>query len=93
MGGKKPYSSRKYLNPKNHPSTGDVYCFCGDWPDAKEQNDRNAFISISDCHAKVRLHVYGSSERDKKDFIHKLEILSETANTFRNELKLRWGLK
>lgn len=88
-----PLWRRKYLNPPGHPSTGDVNCFCGDFSDQPDGKDANTFISVSDCHTKVRLHISGTDKQARTDFLHKIYLLEKEARQFRKDLEARWKLK
>lgn len=76
------YSSRKWLNGENAPSTGATVAYEGkaDWSEKNVQ-----FFEISDCHGKIRLH---RTDNDTiGDFIRKLRVLSQEAEAFANYLE------
>ena len=51
---KKPYKSEKFLNKKDSSSTGSICIYDGESP--YNRDTRWAFVEISDCNNKVRLH-------------------------------------
>lgn len=81
----KKYTNRAWLNSAKSPSTGSVVAYHGN---AKYGLKKKivAFLEISDCHSKVRLHQ--SNTDSIKDFIKKLKKLSKVAKKFAKHLKM-----
>jgi hypothetical protein len=54
----KTYSTRAWLNPAGHSSTGSVTVFDGlnPWQRKNEKPSKFQFIEVADCHQSARLH-------------------------------------
>ena len=82
---KKTYKKLTELNPKNHPSTGQIICYTGRGP--WNPNDEFNFVEMSACEHKIRLH---KIELDTdKDWIAKLKRLRDALNHYIDFLEKR----
>ena len=79
------YSKRVWLNDGHLPSTGSVVAYHGDiaYPDGVDK--AVAFLEVSDCHSKVRLHFTPTDSMDQ--FIKKMETLRGVIEDFILHLK------
>lgn len=79
------YNQRVWLNHEDSPSTGNVVTYDGYVTNWKGEQERETFISISDCYNSARLHM----NRDDSiwDFVDKLELLRDTIDEFITHLK------
>lgn len=73
----------KDLNPPNHPSTGHVVAYDGASPWRKKE--KYAYLEISDCQQKIRLHLARTDST--KDFVRKLKILRKVLDKFIKHLE------
>ena len=77
---KKNFVRRVWLNPPDHPSSGSVVCFDGFPAWSQDEPKTIAFLEVSDCHSKIRLH---QSDLDTKAvFTEKVKKLRDTLNEF-----------
>lgn len=76
----KTYSNRCWLNGDDSPSTGSVVAFDGIVKDADGESYRSAFLQISDCFTKVKLHKASYDSLD--DFIAKMKKLRVVIDEF-----------
>ena len=81
---KEYYKTQVFLNPEDSPSTGSVVCYDGEYH-YDDGPDRYAFLEISDCHQKIRLHKCNGDSI--KDFTTKLCLLREELDKFIIHLK------
>jgi hypothetical protein len=75
---KRTFAIKKFLNPKDHPSTGTICAYHGasHWGKREEET----YLSIGDCHVNARLH---TTDKDGiKDFIKKLKIIRKVVDEF-----------
>lgn len=79
------YNRRVWLNHEDSPSTGNVVAYDGYVTNWDGEQERETFISISDCYNSARLHM----NRDDSiwDFVDKLELLRDTIDKFIAHLK------
>lgn len=77
------YKTQVFLNPLESSSTGSIVCFDGDY-DYDDGRDRYAFLEISDCHQKIRLHKCNGDTIE--DFIAKLILLQGEIEKFLEHL-------
>ena len=73
------YSKRQWLNKDESPSTGSVVAYRGEMV-FENGRHKTAFLEISDCSKKVRLHVSPMDKMD--DFIIKMEKLRDFIDDF-----------
>ena len=78
------YSKRVWLNPDDSPSTGSVVAFYGA-PNWKDDDGDFAFLEVSSCHRKVRLHK--TNKDTLQEFADKMRKLAEVANNFADFLE------
>ena len=75
------YSKRVWLNKNDSPSTGSVVAYHGPKRfNGDEEPVLIAFLEVSDCHSKARLHV--SPDDTMFEFIEKMELLRATITDF-----------
>jgi hypothetical protein len=74
------YKTQTWLNPENHPSTGNVVCFHGKSPWEKRKK-KLTYLQISDCNNSIRLH--RTDFDSKEDFCIKLKLLESAIREFR----------
>lgn len=77
------YNTRTWLNPKDSLSTGSCVCYHGQYDygeDDKPKLDDLAFLEISDCYQKVKLHK--REEDTMEDFIMKMKTLEQCISGF-----------
>ena len=79
------YSKREWLNKNDSPSTGSVVAYCGQIAYGNMPKEDAAFLEVSDCHGKVRLH--RTTIDTTQEFIEKLELLRDTISDFIAYLK------
>lgn len=92
---KKPYKSEKFLNKKDSSSTGSICIYDGESPYSRDE--RWAFVEISDCRNKVRLHKHEKESnkvwRNKlKSLVAELEKYITTIKQGHIYIKLFGGL-
>jgi hypothetical protein len=74
------YKDQVFLNSKKAFGTGTAVACYGKW-----NKDEDAFLEISDCHNKVRLHIMGSDSR--KAFINKMKKLRKLLDRYIKHLE------
>lgn len=80
------YSKRVWLNKNDSPSTGSVVAYRGPRRfNGDEEPVKVAFLEVSDCHSKARLHV--SPDDTMQEFVEKMELLRDTVSDFIDYLK------
>ena len=79
------YKEHIELNDRT-PSTGDITCYDGVIVDVDENKPYpSQSITISDCHARVRLH-RGSYDSDE-DWLRKVRTLHDAIGRYREHLE------
>jgi hypothetical protein len=78
------YSKRLWLNDTDSPSTGSVVAYRGNMVFGDETK-MTAFLEISDCHNKARLHV--SPMDTMQEYIIKMERLRDFISDYIDYLK------
>jgi hypothetical protein len=84
------YNKRTWLNKDESHGTSSIVCFHGDVLYGKEILD-TAFIEITDCYHKVRLHV--GDEYNYKEYVNKIDRLIDELSAYRNYLVVVKNLK
>lgn len=83
------YNKRTWLNPEISHFTGAVVCHDGVVSNQGKPPERYAFLEISSCHDKIRLHTdknSGDEHRQIMDFILKLDLLEKEIFKFKTHL-------
>ena len=78
------YSTRKWLNREESPSTGSIVCYDGE-EDIRGETYRNLFIEVKDCNGSVRLHKCKFDEIP--DFVDKLKLMRTEIDKFIEHLE------
>lgn len=78
------YNKRTWLNPDNSPSMGSVVAFDNRalW-NGKMFGD--VFLSIGDCHSRVKLHK--TEDDTDEDFLNKMKLLYKEIGLFIEHLE------
>lgn len=79
------YNKRTWLNSEDSDSTGSLVCFDGTVTTKKDESLDWAFLEISDCRNKVRLH--RTEDDSKDDFLRKLKTIKREVSEFINFLE------
>ena len=78
------YNKRTWLNPTESDSTGSIVAFSGNVTHEGKLLDE-AFLEISDCKNKVRLHL--TTDDSIEDFINKIKLLKKEIELFINHIE------
>ena len=78
------YSTRKWLNKEDSPSTGSVVCYDGEF-DSQDNTYRNLFLEVTDCHGSIRLHK--CKDYSIEDFVEKMKLLRSEIDKFIEHLE------
>ena len=88
MGTENNYCNRQWLNPDKSSSTSSVVAFEGltNWSmGAEDKPTHAAFLEISDCHGKIRLHAARYDTRE--EFTQKIRTLANIISEFADHLE------
>lgn len=78
------YNKRTWLNPDNSPSMGSVVAF-DDREIWKGKPFGDVFLSVGDCHSRIKLHK--TDDDTIEDFINKMKLLRNEIDEFINHLE------
>ena len=75
------YNKRTWLNAADDSSTGSIVIFDG-VPNWSKEGERTAFVELSDCHCKVRIHKGRFEEDADRAFRRKVIKLRDELNEY-----------
>ena len=81
----KKYNTRTWLNSIDSHYTGSIVCHDGIVSNRGKPPSRYAFLELSDCHGKSRIHYDDNLDMDA--FIQKLTLLRSEIDNFISHLE------
>jgi len=78
----KKFSSRTWLNPEGHPSSGSLVIYDGPSPWSKGNTH---FIEFADCHGSTRFHAIKTDS--DKDWRKKIDLMIRDLSEYNKWLK------